>query len=136
MFDFYSNFRLFFSIYTPLLNFFRNFNKKIPIYFYFWHIFNTPPQTMFHQNKNKINPCRFLIICKCTSLRLETTGSEVDHLDCRAAFLPQQYIFRLHITVYDVLFEHDPHALENRVGKATHQMDAEALVVILLDQLV
>jgi hypothetical protein len=71
-----------------------------------------------------------------TSLRLKTTRAEVDDLDGRRAFLTQQNVLRFHVTMDDVLFEHHFHALQNRIGKTTHQMNAKSLVVVLLDQLV
>ena len=69
-------------------------------------------------------------------MRFKASRAEIDDLDGRAALLPEQNVFRLHVAVNDVLLEHDPHALEYGVGESPHQVYAEALVVVLLDELI
>lgn len=44
--------------------------------------------------------------------------------------------YRLQIAVDDVLPAQKPEALDQRVGEAADQVETEALVVVLLDQLV
>jgi len=44
--------------------------------------------------------------------------------------------YRFEVAVNDVLSAEEPQALDQRVGKSADQVEAEALVVVLLDQLV
>jgi hypothetical protein len=69
-------------------------------------------------------------------LIFKAARAEIDHLDGRAALLPKKNILRLKITVDYTLLVHGLHALQDAVGESSHQMNAKALVVILLDQLV
>jgi hypothetical protein len=68
-----------------------------------------------------------------TSLRFKATRTKIDYFYCRASFLPKQNILRLEITVYDFLFAHDFHALQNRIRKASNQIQAEALIVVFFN---
>ena len=67
---------------------------------------------------------------------MEASRSEIDDLDRGAALLPQKDILGLHIAVDDLLPQHDSHALQDGVSEASHQMNAKALIVVLLDQLI
>ncbi len=44
--------------------------------------------------------------------------------------------YRFEVAMDDILSAEQPQALDQRVGKAADQVEAEALVVVLLDQLV
>ncbi len=69
-------------------------------------------------------------------MRFEAARAEINDLNGRTALLPEKDIFGFHVTVNDVLLKHDTHALEYRVRESPHQVYAEALIVVFLDELI
>jgi len=62
--------------------------------------------------------------------------SKVDDLDSGPTLLLQQHVLGLHITVDYFVSVQRVQALEQGVRKLAHQLQGEALELVLLDQLV
>lgn len=58
------------------------------------------------------------------------------HLDPRASLLLEQHILGLHVAVYDAALAERVQALQQRVRELAHQLQREALELVLLYQLV
>jgi len=62
--------------------------------------------------------------------------AEVDHLDAAGTAVFQQHVLRFEVAVDDVLASQKPQTLDERISKSPDEVEAETLVVVLLDQLV
>jgi hypothetical protein len=63
-------------------------------------------------------------------------GTCLSYLDSAPALLLQQHILRLHITVDYFVPVQRVEALQQRVGEFAHELEGEALELVLLDQFV
>ncbi len=73
---------------------------------------------------------------RVNALVLVAARAEVNDLYTTAALLLQQDILRLQVTVDDAVLVESVQALQNGVRELAHELQAEALELVLLDQLV
>jgi len=59
-----------------------------------------------------------------------------NHLDAAATLLLEQHILRLHVAVYNLVLVERIQAEQQRVRELAHELQTEALEVVLLDELV
>ena len=82
------------------------------------------PQTFFHHTQTRllVSPSILYYVCS--------------YLDSAPALLLEQHVLRLHVAVDDLVPVEQVQALQQRVRELAHQLQREALELVLLDELV